>query len=157
MWTRQDEKTMQASLRHRRSARVLLFDELGRVLLIRFAVSRDGTTFIFWATPGGGVEEGESELSTARREVYEELHVSVDLRGPVHTSGDRFEHEGILVENTDVFFVGRCSADAPRLDGLTEAERAVMKAAKWWAIEEIENSDETIFPPDLGAMVRHFA
>ena len=101
------------------------------------------------ATPGGGVEEGESELSTARREVYEELNVSVDLRGPVHTSGDRFEHEGILVENTDVFFVGRCSADAPRLDRFTEAERAVMKAAKWGAIEEIENSDETIFPLDL--------
>jgi 8-oxo-dGTP pyrophosphatase MutT (NUDIX family) len=109
------------------------------------------------ATPGGGVEEGESELSTARREVYEELNVSVDLRGPVHTPGDRFEYEGILVENTDVFFVGRCSADAPRLDRFTEAERAVMKAAKWGAIEEIENSDETIFPLDLGAMVRHFA
>jgi 8-oxo-dGTP pyrophosphatase MutT (NUDIX family) len=89
------------------------------------------------ATPGGGVEEGESELSTARREVYEELNVSVDLRGPVHTSGDRFEHEGILVENTDVFFVGRCSADAPRLDRFTEAERAVMKAAKWGASRKL--------------------
>ncbi len=103
------------------------------------------------------MKKASQNCQRARREVYEELNVSVDLRGPVHTSGDRFEHEGILVENTDVFFVGRCSADAPRLDRFTEAERAVMKAAKWGAIEEIENSDETIFPLDLGAMVRHFA
>jgi 8-oxo-dGTP pyrophosphatase MutT (NUDIX family) len=92
------------------------------------------------ATPGGGVEEGESELSTARREVYEELNVSVDLRGPVHTSGDRFEHEGILVENTDVFFVGRCSADAPRLDRFTEAERAVVRPDRSFSEEKIISS-----------------
>ncbi len=111
----------------------------------------------FWQLREVVLKKASQNCQRARREVYEELNVSVDLRGPVHTSGDRFEHEGILVENTDVFFVGRCSADAPRLDRFTEAERAVMKAAKWGAIEEIENSDETIFPLDLGAMVRHFA
>ena len=73
--------------------------------MIRFAVPRDGNTFIFWATPGGTVEPGETDVEAAKREVKEELGVELPLMGPVHSSVDRFTHKGIPVENTDVFFV----------------------------------------------------
>jgi 8-oxo-dGTP pyrophosphatase MutT (NUDIX family) len=90
----------------RRSARAILLDRCGRVLLIRFSVLRVGRTFVFWAPPGGSVEAGETDLEAARREIKEEMAIDVDLTGPVHVSADRFPHKGTLVDNTDVFYVG---------------------------------------------------
>lgn len=57
----------------RRSARVILFNAVQQVLLIRFVIERGNQPFVFWATPVGGVEEGESDLGAARRELLEEL------------------------------------------------------------------------------------
>ena len=123
-------------------------------MLIRFVVQRGSETFVFWATPGGCVEDGETEAETARRELIEELHLDIPLTGPVHTAVDRFEHEGALVANTDVFFVGRCHRGAPRLDALTATERAAMQEIRWWSAEGIERTTETIFPVDLATVIR---
>jgi 8-oxo-dGTP pyrophosphatase MutT (NUDIX family) len=60
--------------------------------LIRFVVSRDGMDFSFWATPGGSVEVGKSDLDAAQRELKEELALSVALAGPIHTAVTRFSH-----------------------------------------------------------------
>lgn len=48
------------------------------MLLIRFAVMRDGKYFTFWANPGGTVEPGETDFKAVKREVREEL--AADLR-----------------------------------------------------------------------------
>jgi 8-oxo-dGTP pyrophosphatase MutT (NUDIX family) len=124
------------------------------VLLIRFAVPRDGRTFVFWATPGGSVESGETDLDAAQREIKEELAVDVTLTGPVHTSANRFSHKYIPVENIDVFFVGRLDQATPQLRGVADDERAAMQAVRWWSCDDVERTTETIFPPDLSAVVR---
>jgi ADP-ribose pyrophosphatase YjhB (NUDIX family) len=136
----------------RRSARAILLDRAGRVLLIRFAISRDRRTFVFWATPGGGVEVDETE-----REIKEELALDVVLTGPVHTAVDRFTHKGALVVNTDVFFVGRLDQDAPRLHAAYDDERVAMQLSRWWSSEEVEQAAETIFPRDLAEVIRRLA
>lgn len=53
------------------AAGVAIFDEAGRLLLARHV--HDG----LWATPGGGVEPGESPLEAAVREVHEETGLLV--------------------------------------------------------------------------------
>jgi 8-oxo-dGTP diphosphatase len=141
----------------RRSARAILLDQAGRVLLIRFSVPREGQIFVFWATPGGGVEVGETDCEAARREIKEELAVNVELAGPVHTSEDRFTHNGVMVEMTDVFFVGRHDQEALQLHGIADNERAAMQETRWWSSEEIEQTTETIFPRDLSAAIRRIA
>ncbi len=144
-------------VRRRQSARAILLDEGGRVLLLRFDIVRGGAPFVFWATPGGGVEPGEDPLAAARREIAEELGLRLKLTGPVHQARDRFEHEGEVVDNLDLFFLGACGSTEPKLGWRTEAERKALSELRWWTADEIETSAETIFPSDLAALVRRCA
>ena len=133
----------------RQAGRAILRDHQNRVLLIHFVLPN----MTFWATPGGGVEKGETLLQAAVRELREELGISVALEGPVHTATGIFEFEGVLIENTDHFFAGRWDG-IPQLSGATEAESAALTEVRWWTVEEIENTREDIFPRDLAAVVR---
>ncbi len=134
----------------RRAARVLLLDADGRVLLRRYAVE----DYVFWCTPGGAVEPGESDQAAAARELHEELRLQAELHGPVHSTTGRFHHEGRYVENTDVFFVARIAARDLRLYGITAFESAAMKEARWWPIDALDTEKENIFPRDLPSVLR---
>ncbi len=140
-------------LKQRRSGRVILFSPADEVLLISFVVSRSDGAFAFWATPGGEVEENESDRAAALREVREELKLSVDLEGPVHASTAEFEHNGAMLVSTDVFFAARCERDSPSLQAFTEEERTAMRSARWWTLEEIKTTSERVFPEDLWVIV----
>jgi NUDIX domain len=96
----------------------------------------------------------ETDLGAARREIKEELAVSVILNGPVHTSVSRFVHENALVDNTDVFFAGRLDQTFPQLYAASREERAAMQITRWWSCDELDQTTETTFPPDLSAVVR---
>ena len=133
----------------RQAGRAILRDRQGRVLLIHFVLPN----MTFWATPGGGMEPGETPLAAALREVREELGIDVVLEGPVHQAVGIFEFEGVLIENTDNFFVGKWDG-TPRLVGATQAESAALTQARWWTVEEVERTQEAIFPRDLAAVLR---
>lgn len=137
----------------RLAGRAILLDASGRVLLIHFAMPRGDEVYSFWATPGGGVEPGESALAAAKRETLEELGLAPALHGPVHTAVGIFEYDGVMVENTDTFFLGRCDV-TPALQGVTDKERAALLAVRWWTPEEIENTGEDVYPRDLAEVVR---
>ena len=139
--------------RARQAARAILMDGAGRVLLIHFAMPRGGDIYTFWATPGGGLEPGESALDAARREVLEELGLNPALHGPVHTAVGIFEYDGVMVENTDTFFLGRFDV-TPALQGATDHERAALLELRWWTPEEIENTGEDVYPRDLAEVLR---
>lgn len=138
------------SVKRRRTARIILLDRQGRVLLVRFDIQREGQPFSFWATPGGEVEEGETDRAAAERELREELDLTLALAGPVHTVTSQFDHRGTWVENRDIFFVGRHDGDAAfSVAGLSHTERQAMRALAWWTVEEMSRTTETIFPVDL--------
>ena len=147
---------MNSTERHRTSARVLLFDAQGSVLLIRFVVSRAEGVFTFWATPGGTVEKDEAPEHTARRELQEELGIDVKLLGPVHEAYSAFEHEGHRVLNKDVFFVGRFQGQKIALSGTSAGEVNAMRDFRWWSAPDLGRSTEPFFPPQLPRlMARH--
>src|ERR1700750_1667181 len=71
-------------MRTRPSARWLLVDGEGRVLLFRFTYAKGalaGRTW--WATPGGGQEPGETLEQCALRELREETGLEVDDPGAI--------------------------------------------------------------------------
>jgi len=145
-------------LRPRRTVRVFVFDEAGRVLLIRCAmVLKSGEDFVFWVTPGGEIEPGEAPRDAAVRELREELGLELEVRGPLYTETNRFELAGEIRDNVDHWFVARCAADAPEMKGVTEEEMAMMQEMRWWTAGEVEAAlaaGVKVFPVELAARMR---
>ena len=71
----------------------------------------------------------------------------------MHKAVGIFEFEGVLIENTDNFFFGRWNG-TPRLIGATETESAALTQARWWTVEELEATNEPVFPRDLAGVLR---
>ncbi len=137
-------------MRLRRSARVLLFDPSGDILLIRFRAETGGKTVRFWVTPGGEIEAGEEPEEAAARELYEELGLRVPLIGPVHEeSGGEYVHLGERVRNEDVFFATVCERSAPKLAGVTADEVRLMQETRWWSAAMLAETAERIYPETL--------
>jgi 8-oxo-dGTP pyrophosphatase MutT (NUDIX family) len=134
-------------MRERITARVLLFDPDGRILLMKGRLPSRPDAPGAWFTVGGGVEPGESIIEAAAREVHEETGIgTVDL-GPVV-----WRRESVLaLAEGDVLFkesylIGRCAGGEPRRDGWNELERRLVDDIRWWTFDEILATDEPIYP-----------
>ncbi|ROQ72958.1 RNA pyrophosphohydrolase [Streptomyces sp. ADI92-24] len=137
----------------RRSARVVLVDDTDRVLLLKsHADPADPGSDHSWCTPGGGVEEGESLAEAAARELREETGLSVDVKdlGPkvAETSGyaDLGWAEGMFQDN---FFHHRVTSHHVDISGQEAHERAHHAGHRWWALDELAASDDTVHPLGL--------
>ena len=145
----------------RRAARVLLLDSAGRVLLLRgFDPARPEVRY--WFTVGGGLDDGESMLDAAARELFEETGLRLapgDFAGPVWHEQTRFPFDGQWYEQQQEFFVARTPSPSWEIDfsGLNEIERASVDGSGWWSIEEIEQTEERVYPADLPKILRDVA
>lgn len=143
----------------RESARVIVVDEAGCVLLVRIDDPRD-TNPPIWVTPGGAVEPGEELASAASRELYEETGLAVDpdrLGAPVAVCRGEWIHRGVPLYSIDWFFAWRSARFEPTHDGLTELERDVHDTWHWWSCQEIEATTEIVRPTGLAGLARQTA
>ncbi|MGC9666337.1 NUDIX hydrolase [Planosporangium sp. 12N6] len=135
----------------RRAARVLLVDASGRVLMLH---GRDPARpdHGYWFTVGGGLDEGESPVQGAVRELFEEtgLRVSAETVGaPVFHEVIEFPFDGAWYRQEQDFFLLRVDSWEVDFTGHTEIERASVDAYRWWPVDELRATGEQIYPPTL--------
>ncbi|SHJ24227.1 8-oxo-dGTP pyrophosphatase MutT, NUDIX family [Tessaracoccus bendigoensis DSM 12906] len=137
----------------RSAARVLLFDGLGRLLLVN-AHDAQNPARHWWFTVGGGIDEGESARDAAVREVREETGLEVDpasLIGPVAVRSSVFDFFARHVRQDEEYFVARLGGMAEHLvtTGWTAVERSFMDGLRWFTRQEIEALEVEVFPVEL--------
>ena len=139
--------------RLRRATRAIVLDTDDRVLLVRF----DFGDRIVWATPGGGLEEGESDEHAVRRELLEEAGLERFELGPlvwtrthhVPLGGGRWDGQ------TERYYLVRTRSfePSPRLTW-DELRTEGMTAIRWWTPAELEAADVLFAPSRLPLLLR---
>jgi 8-oxo-dGTP pyrophosphatase MutT (NUDIX family) len=140
----------------RPSARVLVIGPGGTLLLFHIR-SHEGTGELYWLTPGGGIQPGESPAAAAARELREEtgIAMSAAAMGPVvaWTSG-RWSADGHVFDSHNSFFSVRVAGTRVDTGAQEDLERSLIVGHRWWTADELAATAEHVVPPGLSELLR---
>ena len=106
----------------------------------------------WWVTPGGGMDPGETERSTAVREMAEEtgyVLAEADLVGPLATRYAVHGYSDQVLEQQESFYLVRVAAFEIDISAHTEEEQITLQGHRWWSRSEIEAGGAWIWPEQL--------
>ena len=132
-------------IENRRAARLLVLDADGRILLFRH---RDPLGKSFWATPGGGLEPGETFEAAARRESEEELGA---IPESLRFAGERdvtFPWGNRIIAQVEQYFLAAYAHTPAAAPTAAHADEGVLEI-RWWSLDEIAQNPGLVRPPDL--------
>jgi len=136
----------------RATARVLVLDPAGRVLLFGARLvdlSQPPGPVLYWYTPGGEIEPGETIRRAAVRELTEEIGLAVEpdaLEGPVWLRRSVSLLLGEPVDARETYFVLRDVVHQVDVSGQTELEALEDQPHRWWSVTEIAGASRSSCP-----------
>ena len=146
---------MSEAFRERLTARVVLLDPEGRILLMkgRLPGRPDGPSF--WYTVGGGVEAGETLAEAAAREVAEETGLAVVVLG------ETAWRDEVILRDIDgekrlfrqYYVVARTAGGAVTDAGWLPHERRLTDDMRWWDLGELRFTDDVVYPIGLADLL----
>jgi 8-oxo-dGTP pyrophosphatase MutT (NUDIX family) len=145
----------------RLAGRVIAIDPAERVLL--FFYDDRPPKGKHWATPGGGVEDGEDFHAAARRELFEETgwdDVPVSPREAHAEHGIRYYSElyGREISQDDHYFVGRVPEERRPLGDVAAMHTSDgIVSYRWWTLDELDSTAESVYPAGLADLVRRLS
>lgn len=146
-------------MRIRHTARVVVVNERWEVLLFRYedSIALDPAQpdlRVYWATVGGGVEEGETFEAAAERELWEETGLRAERVGPwlwTRERSLRFPDETVLFHER--YFLAHVRDAEVSLVNLLPYEREVYRGHRWWTLADLGRSHDAILPERLADLL----
>jgi 8-oxo-dGTP pyrophosphatase MutT (NUDIX family) len=135
----------------RPAVRALVLDPADRVLLVKFVHPVSGEHW--WATPGGGVLDGESDEDALRRELLEEAGFTDVELGPLVWMRDHdFAWLGRLLRQRERIYLARTAEHEPA--PTVDLEPEGVADVRWWTVDKLEASSERFSPSTLAPRLR---
>lgn len=147
-------------VKHRETARIMLFDEQNRVFLLKTHFDPEVGLPPRWLTPGGGIDSGETALQAAVRELLEETGLVVtpdQLSEPVLVTTGRWDWADGISYHTyqDTIYELQVQNFMPDTSGFTQDELRDILEYRWWSVDELLASDELVAPHELRQWLRN--
>jgi 8-oxo-dGTP pyrophosphatase MutT (NUDIX family) len=139
----------------RTAARVILVDHAYRVLLLHVHDPLRPHRGTWWELPGGGLRHGEDSAAAALRELREETGYGSGVRiGPCVWLREVDLPHTPLRQRERIHVAWLDDPAAPRAETSMDAvESGGMLGERWWTLDELAHTAETIYPVRLPALV----
>lgn len=137
----------------RTACRAILLNRSNEVLLIR--IENPAGPWNGWITPGGGREDGESDVVALKRELNEELGlVDFELGPKIWNRFHSFVWKNKIYEQSEVFYLIKTNDFIIQPNLHPDATELVdHKEFRWWTIEEVRQTQDHFSPRRLGSLL----
>ncbi|MCS5712843.1 GNAT family N-acetyltransferase [Candidatus Berkiella aquae] len=135
----------------RRTVRAIIFNSENSILLMHVSTwpdleNKTNKHRSFWCTLGGRIEKGEPIETALARELYEEGGFTNFQKSELGYGELVLNLNGFPTRLIEIYYAVHVSTNEIITTNLTQEEKEVFKELRWWSLEDLSRTQETVFP-----------